>query len=622
MTTIIVDRVGNTNVFNIIKNNSVSNPVLVADESLYSRTDDDLIAEYLEELQSIAGNMYSVAEMHSDFNETPFSGLSFPHSARLRQAGYSFYRQFFPESIQSYIRETTDSSVLFHIAPPLSVIPYELLHDGSNFLLEKFSVGKIIKGQMARDSAILVPTRLNVLIIADPAEDLEWARREGETLFEYLNEEATTNQINVELIGGKSATKLALLNALPGKDIIHYAGHFHFSGTPGENGWVLYADKILHAREIHNSGSTPLLYFTNSCSSAVTTTSAAGQWHTRFAAAFIHSGSTSYIGTNWDIPDSRETLEFTMDIYRNILKGMSIGSALQKTRLNRYAKHNTNDLLWASYMLLGSPDNKLVEKNSVPDLNSSILDTEMVLSRYPYPIARSYANLTSLPAQDSAEYFRDKTIALFHLFSSILAYLGALILANYRFMKFPRNLLFDRRDTFSLLENTFSALASIRALKAFPLAPNLAEVLYRHKDNLYRMYEFEKKYTEDQLQNTDHESLIISLEFFLESILIDLDFLKHYGFYFITEPGHRQLSLSGTEVFHTIIEILLPTQMQSDTIHELLDKTQPLVGHCVFYNPVKKIFLDVSPFLDLQITQDESGKNNYRLVFRDIPVPV
>jgi hypothetical protein len=152
----------------------------------------------------------------------------------------------------------------------------------------------------------------------------------------------------------------------------------------------------------------------------------------------------------------------------------------------------------------------------------------------------------------------------------------------------------------------FSALGAVRAIKAQTLAVNLLETLYIHKDNLEKVATLQKRYRSGALREAEFETYAITVQYLLESLLIDLDFLRHYGFYMIVEPGHRQLSFQGVERHHAHRDIILPTQANAMTYTELLEKTSYLVGRCVFYSPVKKTFLDLSPFMRISAEEDGS----------------
>jgi hypothetical protein len=612
LTSIIIDRIGNINVFNIVQERGVSNPALKANERLQSTIDDDLIAEYLEELSRIANISRSLSSLPKGSEE--HQALIFQHlnlSHKLREIGEALFKQFFPPPLQEFIRDSQQSYLYFHVDAALASLPLEILHDGSAFLWEKFFLGKAIKGQEISLSDFHPREIINMLIIADPREDLDWARREGELLFEHLGAFVSPKKINLTLIGGKTVNKLNLLNAILDKDIIHYAGHLHHSGNADENGWLLADGKILYAREFRMSGAQPKLIFCNSCLSGRSdqhTSDAA--WYAQFAAAFIRAGRTSYIGTNWELPDRQPTLEFTTQFYDQIFQGKSLGEALQQGRSFAREHFSLNDLTWASYLLMGNPMQTVFRTESLlPDVTRNMLEPDDVIANYPYPIAEAFEKFNELfqVRTERAEHGGEPVLkSLFYLYSQTIFFLTGLVISNYNIFNFPKPIAFPFPNIEKSLTALFAALGSIRAIKAHPLAINLLETLYVHKENLEKIAGLRKKYRSGSLKESDLETYIITVQYLLEALLIDLDFLRHYGFYLIVEPGHRQLSFHGVDRFHSHRDIILPTQANAMTYTELLEKTSYLVGRCVFYSPVKKSFLDLSPFMRISATSGGS----------------
>ncbi len=615
LTSIIIDRVGNTNVFNVVQESGVGNPALKANERLQSVIDDDLIGEYLEELGRIANISRSLSSLPRGSEE--HQALIFQHlnlSHKLREIGEALFKQFFPAPLQEFIRDSQQSYLYFHVDAALASLPLEILHDGSAFLWEKFYVGKAIKGQDISLSDFHPREIINMLIIADPREDLDWARREGEMLFEHLGAFVSPKKINLTLIGGKTVTKLNILNAILDKDIIHYAGHLHYSGNPDENGWLLSDGKILYAREFKMSGAQPKLIFCNSCLSARADQHVAdASWYAHFAAAFIRAGRTSYVGTNWELPDRQPTLEFTTQFYDHIFQGKSLGESLQQSRSHAREHFSLNDLTWASYLLMGNPMQTVFRADSLlPDVTRNMLEAEDVIAHYPYPIAEAFEKFHKIfvaKSEKGQSGGEESLKALFYLFSQCLFFLTGLVLSNYRIFNFPKPIAFPFPNVDKSLAALFSALGAIRAIKAHPLAVNLLETLYVHKENLEKIANLRKKYRGGAVKEADFETYTITVQYLMEALLIDLDFLRHYGFYLIVEPGHRQLSFHGVETHHTHRDIILPTQANAMTYTELLEKTSYLVGRCVFYSPVKKTFLDLSPFM--RISADDDGSYEF-----------
>ena len=612
LTSIIIDRVGNTNVFNIVQDGGVGNPALKANERLQSIIDDDLIGEYLEELGRIANISRSLSSLPRGSEES--QALIFQHlnlSHKLREIGEALFKQFFPLPLQEFIRDSQQSYLYFHVDAALASLPLEILHDGSAFLWEKFYVGKAIKGQDISLSDFHPREIINMLIIADPREDLDWARREGEMLFEHLGAFVSPKKINLTLIGGKTVTKLNILNAILDKDIIHFAGHLHHSGNPDENGWLLADNKILYAREFKMSGAQPKLIFCNSCLSARSGQQESdASWYAQFAAAFIRAGRTSYVGTNWELPDRQPTLEFTTQFYDNIFQGKTLGESLQQSRSFAREHFSLNDLTWASYLLMGNPMQSVFRADSLlPDVTRNMLDPEDVIMHFPFPIAEAYEKFHRIfSAEEQAGTSGSEALlkSLFYLYTQCLFFLSGLVLANYRIYNFPKPIAFPFPNAEKTLAAMFSALGAVRAIKAQTLAVNLLETLYIHKDNLEKIAALQKRYRSGALRDGEIETYTITVQYLLESLLMDLDFLRHYGFYMIVEPGHRQLSFQGVERHHAHRDIILPTQANAMTYTELLEKTSYLVGRCVFYSPVKKTFLDLSPFMRISAEEDGS----------------
>ncbi len=608
--TIIVDRVGNTNVFNVIRDPQSGSLHMPENQSMQSITDDDLIEEYMEELESIAALYRNTAAIEHSASAGQFDHLD--HSRKLHQIGETFYRQFFPPALQRLLERNRGQYLFFHIDPQLASIPLEILSDGKTFLWENFYIGKNIKGQHASPVDIAAKENLKMLIIADPTEDLKWARREGENLYDYLNNNFPERKLQIKLIAGRNISKLSLLNDIMDKDLIHYSGHLHYTDDLQENGWVLYDNKIIHAREVQKSGAQPLLIFSNSCiSGREKGTGGMASWYENFASSFLKSGQTNYIGSIWELPDTEQTLDFTLQFYDSLFRGEEVGLSLHKSR--EYAKehYGKNDLTWASYLLMGNPRAKIFQSSPlVPDLWNNILNPETVLMRYPYPIAEAYRQF-SMSEEEAVEKAstgegKDKISALFELFKQTLLFIGAVVFSNYSYLKIAKPMAFRPENLKETVDNIYAALKIINALKAEPLIPPMKETMFFHKDDLMKIISWYDDFRAKKIDKDALDRYIVSAQYLMESFLMDLHYLKNYGFYRIMEAGYSHYSMSGTVEYHIKKEILLPTQRDIEIREELTKKSSALVGNCVLYIPLKRVFLDLSPYLDISIRESKN----------------
>ena len=601
--TVLVDRVGKTNVFNLIYENTINDPLLHGSSELYSIIDTDLISEYLEELGSIAKEFHSICRIRD--HSKNHSGLKLHQiniNQKLKQVGQTVFRQFFPEQLQELIRSKKDVSFFFHVAPDLASIPFEIMHDGTAFLCEKLYIGKTIKGCQGSHYKNKPKENINMLIIADPTEDLDWARKEGEFLFEQLSTHFLERNLSLQLIGGRSVTKLSLLNTLLHTDIIHYCGHLHYNPkAPEESGWLLYGSKVIYAREIQKSGTEPRLIFSNSCLSG----RGSGNpehlkgWYPQFAGIFLRVGETNYIGTNWELPDTESTIQFTLKFYDLLLKGASLGAALQKTRKLTKSSGQRNDLTWASYLLIGNPLSKIFSQVQViPDLTKNIIDSSQVLKEYPYLIAGPYKKFLKFIQNEESIYdltkIKEAFQSLLDLTEQILHFILSIVLANaeYQGMKPLKFSGFQGlRESFSLL---FELLDEFRDGKLQLIIPNLLETLFREKSKIMKVVQFK-----EQESSKDNKLLarFIAAQFLVENFLIEIEFFKYYGFYYIRGRNFEQLSLKGLAEEHKMESIVLPTQIESEIKNQIVESISQMDEKCILYIPYRKICLDLSKYI-------------------------
>jgi CHAT domain-containing protein len=385
MIDILIDRVGNINVFNILNSGQY-----YSEANIQSAIDSDLISEYIKEIinlsklsNQISGNQKKNLEIKPEILQD------------LKNISETFYEQFFPESISNKLKTTQEKFLHFSIDNSLSDIPWELLYDGECFLSDRFYIGRTVKGSKANTVSNL-STNLKMLIIADPTEDLEWAQKEGELVFRTLKEKISPSKLHLEFIAGKQITKLKLLSLIRDKHIIHYAGHLFFSVDPLENGWLLSDDKILKAREIKNSAFSTNLIFSNSCNSSKAANLKINNSDSihDFASSFLLSGIKNFIGTKWEVVDNDKTIDFSIRFYLNLFSDKTIGESLNIAR--EYARKNYGviDLTWANYSQYGNPTDTISKKQN--QSKTKIINPDEIKKNYPTPIAYSYAKFMDL----------------------------------------------------------------------------------------------------------------------------------------------------------------------------------------------------------------------------------
>ncbi|MCB1138804.1 MAG: CHAT domain-containing protein [Leptospiraceae bacterium] len=594
---IIVDRVEEVNVFNLIQGRTPGR-----DTHLHTRVDEDLLREFLSELERIA---YLSNQM-----EEGGLALELNLARRLRSAGQTFFDQFFPAQIQEKLRSSEGGFLFFHVDQSLASLPWELLYEGTCFLADKFSIGKNIAGFWS-ESLRAERDRLRVLIIADPTEDLDWARREGEGLLESLNADVSSDRIDVELLTGPRLGKLELLEAIRDRDIIHYAGHLHYDPSQKESGWLLPEGKILRAREIEKVGSLPGLVFSNSCMSmpdhlqqeeyfgSETEGDEAGSEGRKFnhlAGAFLRAGIASYIGTSWEIRDSSRTFDFALQFYRSLFEERSVGEAMFDARKHARQQFPPNDMTWAAYNLHGNPLTRIFRSGNrrTFDASRNILTSRKILQQYPYPISRHYRRFLDL--QESYDAASSEMLStLSSCFFHTLGICGSILFSNLSSLKIRLSGLEHNLNFAEWTAEMFEGLNRVHSLGVELAAPGLVESFFLHRDNIEKLL----KWSEPVQEESAADAYLVTFQYLFDNLLTDLSFLGRYRLVYLKDRAGDALELRGQDIIEMRI---LPSQMEDVQLARSIEKFSSQV---CFFNSSRRALLTLSPYMRFEPEEKE-----------------
>lgn len=533
---IIIDRIDKTVVYNIVEKFPQKYT------HIKSIIDDDLINEYLHEMMRFSKIINSV-----DSSKTKLPNIHL----EMKQMGEAIYRQLIPKEVQLYLKMKGGGSLFFHIDESLGMIPWELLHDGTSFLSDKFHIGRNINGQW-RPHEFQKFDRLKILIVTDPAENLEWARIEGEKLYENLIAEVSPDRIDLQYLAGRRVTKLRLLNAIEDRNVIHYAGHvFHDHENPQESGWVLGNNKILRAREIKNSGTAPLLVFSNSCLSSPLTKSKTdeGKQLTDLASAFLYTGIGNYIGTNWEIKDNQVSSEFALKFYKEIFDEKSVGAALYEAKKN-ILKEEHHDLSWANYVLHGNPNTIIYNSNHRRSFDASRLPgyIEKVVNSHPLPIARSYENFLLLSQSSNVDILLTLK-SLCQVLENTLVLAGAIVFSRLDIVGSSHRI--DSVKSVNIVEwnhYLFEGVELLMSESGSEFLKRFFDALLVHQDSINKLlhwYELIQKNGPEV--KTEGVSYLIGFQFYLDNLLSDL-FLPNSDFLLYPKNDETILIMNGNQI--------------------------------------------------------------------------
>ena len=279
---------------------------------------------------------------------------------KLRDIGRTFRDEIFTPRVEETFQNSKADHLVIHMDDQLVQVPWELLHDGKQFLCQGINLGRLVKTrqQISGMKKRLLGHPLKALVLADPGGDLKSAYEEGNQIRDYLEQKRDVINVNFR---SQNILSDYLREKLRYFDLVHFAGHAdYFRENPGKSGWRL-SDGNLQANEIKKMAETgfmPALIFSNACQSART-----DGWNLRshfqdeifgLANAFLLAGVKHYMGTFWEILDE-PSKSFAIAFYRHLFENNTIGQAVRLARLDLMERYGQETIVWASYLLYGDP---------------------------------------------------------------------------------------------------------------------------------------------------------------------------------------------------------------------------------------------------------------------------
>lgn len=288
----------------------------------------------------------------------------------LRQLGEKLYGTLIPLEIKQFMTETQSGSLILEIDQSLIYIPWELLHDGEDFLCLKYAMGKVLPGTAKKPSRCqsFHQQPIQMLVVADPRGSLPAAKNEAAAIQDATKPVREAGGLIVD-IRSAEATCEFFKSSFAQYDIFHYAGHSKFDPENPSTSALLLADsdfEVASLLQLTNERSAPLLAFANACQTSPRKNGLSEEELYGFASGFLYSGVSHYIGSTLDLYD-RSSAYFAEDFYKYILRGCSVGEALQGARLESISRYGEELLTWSSYSLFGDPEVRyFAERETIP----------------------------------------------------------------------------------------------------------------------------------------------------------------------------------------------------------------------------------------------------------------
>jgi CHAT domain-containing protein len=286
---------------------------------------------------------------------------------QLEKTGKYAFRQLIPNKIQYQLENSSADHLRLDLDERLIDLPWELIHDGTEFLCLRYAFGRRLVSTQSFDSPSrrVQPARnTRVLIVADPTGDLPAARQEGREVGKLLRDKCG---MQVDEFSASGLNKMDFLLSVKEYDIVHFAGHASHRRSSPDESCLVFCDGEIQAFEIERfiRGRSPAVVFLNACWSAeeLRNPDSYTPMMRGLGRTFLYAGVTAFLGYLVPVPDDTAT-QFAFAFYEALAQGQTIGESLRQARIQSRDPKWPDNLTWSSAMLYGDPAARAVEADS------------------------------------------------------------------------------------------------------------------------------------------------------------------------------------------------------------------------------------------------------------------
>ncbi|MCC7107770.1 MAG: CHAT domain-containing protein [Deltaproteobacteria bacterium] len=267
----------------------------------------------------------------------------------LVEKGQQLFARALPAAVRERLLQTPRRTLRLDLEDSLVHAPWELMHDGQEFLGCRFSVGRLVAARAEQPIPQVAAGADALVVVANPSGDLPHADEEGRVI-EGLFSQAAPGRV---LHKGGRLGRAELLDLIGRARVLHFAGHVTKRTEGGPAGLVV-ADGVVSAEDLKAAMAkgAPALVFANGCHA-----STSGRWQeagaSSLAQALLLSGVRHTLAPLWGVPDA-DALAFALRFYEAALAGLPLGECARRARKALQLTHRA-PLSFAGYVLYGDP---------------------------------------------------------------------------------------------------------------------------------------------------------------------------------------------------------------------------------------------------------------------------
>ena len=268
--------------------------------------------------------------------------------------GVFAHGHLFPPLVEKSVRQSRVDHLRINVDERLIDLPWELIHDGEDFLCLKYALGRQIYAAATFSEMRPRKDQPRALVVSDPRSDLRGALDEGRSVASLLR----ARGIRVTQLEGDEATKQRFALELKRHDIIHFAGHASRDQANPDESCLMLADGAFQAFRMSGffGPRPPMLVFLNACWSASERSAERGYptMMRGLGRTFIFAGVPNFIGYLIPVSDRLATI-LALNFYSHLVVGRTVGDALRRGRIELRERFGDSDPAWASAILYGDP---------------------------------------------------------------------------------------------------------------------------------------------------------------------------------------------------------------------------------------------------------------------------
>ncbi|MFL2988636.1 MAG: CHAT domain-containing protein [Candidatus Neomarinimicrobiota bacterium] len=288
-------------------------------KSLSRKINHDILKEYIQKGSSI--------QQLKTLKESAFELFNILDFFKLEQ----YFNQIKRNKKNHYLRIIIDSE--------LNAIPFELLHDGKDFLSDFLILSREFTDSNLSNENFCIDSNKKFSIVINPSE--------SDDIDEDVINESNfiSNMIEKKFILGgpfknRNVDKVELIRLLGSSTLFHFSGHYEIGG------WKLFNDRFQSDDILKCSRSSDFI-FSNSCGNQ-------SDKFISFINAFFERGTKTIISSIGELP-SNKAKDFSKIFYKFFIDYRhSVGESLFLTKKQIIKKYGHQDLIWCYYQLYGS----------------------------------------------------------------------------------------------------------------------------------------------------------------------------------------------------------------------------------------------------------------------------